>query len=451
MPRSARLVLATTVLALAGAAPAAAAWTPIGTVGPAAGQARVLAPAPDGGAYVISATDAVYAGPGDLTVDLVRPGRPATRWTGRRKLLLDHAPGADGTLDLLVQEGGSPASATPPDLSLLRLERSGAVRRIWRGRRAAGQAALARTGSWVAVAWLERRAGTRSVALRLAAGRGRVLGRPRTVRRVLPAFLQTAEPSFVSDLDVGLDRAGRPTFALTAWSRASEVLVLATTSARGALRDRQVTRGPQGLVDVQVTPGGRTAVLVEDTGIEGEEGECVSDGDPRRVWAALREPGARRFAPTQLVDELPFVCAAARARLLTGARNRVRLVWGTADEGREPAPPAIRVALAAPGGSFRRAAPLPAAQLQAAALDAAGGLALLATSPAAASPEAPLGPLVLQRRTPHAEPVSTEILEPAGNFGALAAIGGDGRLLVSWAAAPGERRTVAVETDAGPR
>lgn len=427
---SALRLAAATCLALAAPAPscAHAAWTRIGAAGPGVGSPRVLA-ASSSGVIVVRATDAIYQGPGDLTVDVVRPGEPRARQTLRKRLLLDHAAPAGGRVDLLVQHAGS-----EPALELWQGTADGTARRAWRHvAKPGGIAALARRGSQVAIAWLSySRDPDVPPRIRLVTGSDRRgLGRMRTVRGLLPSS-GARDQGAITDLALGLQR--RPVLAVSRWRRGGSQLLLASTAASGRVLTRQVTRANDGLVDVVTTPGGRVGVLLENTGVEGERGECVFDHTQRQIHIAVREPGARRFAPTQRLDDLRSVCSAPRARLVGMDDDGLAVLWGTAVEYAGPeqdAPQAIRVAVAARGKAFgKRAAPWPGARLQSALAAPGGGLLLFAIP--APSAQTLAGPLQLQRRGPDGSVAATETAAPDATDGVLAAVAPDRSLRAGW-------------------
>ena len=203
--------------------------------------------------------------------------------------------------------------------------------------------------------------------------------------------------------------------------------------ARRKVTSRQVVSGVEGLVsDVRVTEAGRVVVLVEDTGIEGEVGECVDDGKPRRVWAAVREPAAQRFSAARVLESLNFVCSASGAQLASGGGERVVALWGVASEAEPHVPPAVRQADALGGSPF--AAPRTSfggVSLGDAIFDGQGGLAVAGFA-APDREHAYGGPLMIQREGPGAAPV-VEKITTAATFAARLASLGAGELLVAWA------------------
>jgi hypothetical protein len=411
-------------------------WRMWGIAPDAPGFTRVLAPLADDAAILVSAPDEIYNGPGDLTVDLVRPGQPHRRWIERRKLLVDVAT-TEGETDLLARG--------PYDrLSLLRVGPDGAVRHVWQSANADGPAAVARVGSKIAIAWVSGVNGVRrqrAVLWLAAAAEPDAPIRTHRVAGVLPSWLRRLDPTWLADLDVAVDANGRVTLALTAWSRPRQQLVLATTDEAGHVLQRQVTNRVEGLVELQSAPDGRTAAMVEDTGIEGEVGECVEDGFPRVIRLAVREPTAHRFGRTRVMDRLAVNCDASDARLVTGPHGGLALLWGVAPHWDRPTRTFVRLALAGPGQpSLRRAGRWRRVRFEAALLDAAGGLFVFGTRLGVRSD--PLaGPLHVQRRSATGNAGQTELLDRQGAVGEVfAALRPDGKALVAWTREDGTRR-----------
>jgi len=114
-----------------------------------------------------------------------------------------------------------------------------------------------------------------------------------------------------TDLALGIDDRGRLTLA----AMTGRGLVVAAIDRRGRVLRRQVFSRVAGLVSIAVTPAGRVGVLVEDTGIEGEAGECVSDGAGRHVRAVIRERLAKSFGAPQTIESPPFGCGSGGALL----------------------------------------------------------------------------------------------------------------------------------------
>jgi hypothetical protein len=175
---------------------------------------------------------------------------------------------------------------------------SGRVLDLWATSSSATEGALARGSDrtvalWAEGAWL--RTITRPDG-----------GLPTRVRAV-PLSLRG-----VVDLGLTLDARGRLTAAV---ATGRDGLVVAALTRRGAVVRRQRYRAATGLVHMAVTAGGRVGVLIEDTGIEGEGGECVADRGGRHIRAITRAPRAERFGALQLVESPPFGCGSGGALL----------------------------------------------------------------------------------------------------------------------------------------
>jgi hypothetical protein len=202
---------------------------------------------------------------------------------------------------------------------------------------------------------------------------------PRTLHGVLPGWLATVGPSYLSDTGLAFDRSGMLVVAAVVWRRPAGELITTSVTPRGRVLARQTTVGPEGLVRaMETSPSGRTAALVEDTGIEGESGECVGDGKPRKVWAALREPGARAFS-TQLLESRQLICAAVSAHLALARDGRAVVLWGTASETDPPVAPTLRMAEARPGEAFGASSLAPFGPMLGDALFVPSGVLVAAT------------------------------------------------------------------------
>ena len=260
----------------------------------------------------------------------------------------------DGGVDVLLSSHRDNRAQTQR-LAVVRITRDGGARRVWSQRTGTGIARIAAGPSGAsAVLWTDagpRHGGVSQPILRVAvAPRGGRFGPARTLRGVLSAGLLSE--GYFFDVGLAVDSRDRLLVALPIWRKAGGILVLASLRGDGALVTRQALPGPEGLVHVATAPSGRAAVLVEETGIEGESGECVSSHVPRQVWAVLRAPGADRFAAPQALERRPLECAAVRAQLVMAATGRAVVLWGTAPETDPPPGPTIRMAEAAPGEPF---------------------------------------------------------------------------------------------------
>ncbi|MDP1849908.1 MAG: hypothetical protein Q8K79_19135 [Solirubrobacteraceae bacterium] len=332
--------------------------------------------------------------------------------------------------------GSATHSADEPRLVLYRARQNGGVRRVWSAG-AGRQAAVARRGKRLAIAWIktirERGTGAGRVVLRLVTGTGKRFARPRTIEHVLPSWLADDEPAFVNDLALTLDVSGHPVVALTVSRRGAPVLVLASLTNTGRVRARQLTRGVDGLVNAQTTRGGRVAVTVEDTGIEGERGECVGDQRPRQIWGTVREPKATRFGAVVRLHSGAFSCADSAAQLVTNAGERPAVLWGSANAAPQ-APPTVKLATAAVGKPFGTPATVASNALFRTATYHAGASMLLAVTTRPTDPTNPYsGPLVLQAITAGSGVGPREPIDLAGAQNVLSDTTDNGtNSLVAW-------------------
>ena len=249
-------------------------------------------------------------------------------------------------------------------------------------------AAVARRDSAVAVAWIEQ-TGTRSQIKLVMSRDGSRFTRTRTVTGVLPRFPRTGPVSGVNDLDLTLDAHYRPVLGVTISRRVNPVLVLAALTTRGRVHTRQVSNDVDGLVHLETTPRGRVAIVVDDTGIEGERGECVGDPAGRRLFASTRARTSARFHAVQRLDAHPLECGSGGAKLET-IGERVAVLWTRPGGART-----IQSALAESGHAFAAA---PTALGSGAILQAATGWRgqlVFASTIRGADPYA-AGPLALQ-------------------------------------------------------
>jgi hypothetical protein len=391
---------------------------------PAGGSPRVFetgARTGEGGAsIVVWSTDSVCEGLGPLTVDTMfaGPGRARRRWTAERSTLADVARDSAGDLDLLTMAGSATPGTFEARLVLYRAVQNGRVRRVWSGGRS-WKAAVARRGRRLAIAWLQTIGGHGSspgrVVLRLVTSPdGRRFSAAHTIGHVLPSWLSGDQPGFVNDLALALDAGGRPVVALTASRRAAPALVLATLTTRGRVRSRQLARGVDGLVDAQATRSGRVAVIVEDTGIEGEVGECVSDHKPRRIWGTIRDAHATRFGAVVMLHTGPYTCEDSPAQLVTGSSSVPAVVWGSA-AGAPQTPPSVMLALALPGGPFAPAVTIASGALfRTATWREGGGILSVVTTRPTDPHNLYGGPLVHQGVTAGSGVSPAEPFDPAG-------------------------------------
>jgi hypothetical protein len=329
-------------------------------------------------------------------------------------VLVDSVARPEGGADLLVRRG-SPTSRG--DLILRRVLPPGQVYDLWSVRTAANEGAVARRGSRVVVTWRE------GSTLRFVTRRDRgIPTRPRVARLALRG---------VNDLDLALDAQGRRVVGVTS-SRTG--LILASVTAGGRVVARQVSRGADGLVELERTLGGRVGALVEDTGIEGDEGECVSDGRGRHVRVAIRERGQARFAPIQTIESPPFGCGSSGALLRGLPDGRLVAIYQGGSYDRPPL--LARIAVAPEGLRFGSPATLAAdARADSAAL--AAGRLVIALLRGTIQPELVPGALSVLRFGGVEEPVTGTAFAP------LLSVDGTGVPVLAWRA--GDRLLVALD------
>lgn len=255
---------------------------------------------------VVTQTGGPIYGPATIAV-VTLPG--SQRQTFDDSFVLDSVSGPGGRVDLLVRRGADLAKRG--DLILRRVLPSGRVLDLWSIRTRASEGALARRGDRVYAVWPEGR------ALRIVSRRdGGVPTRPRTAAVGLR--------DGIVDVDVAVDRRDRLVAAVGTVNRG---LLLASLSARGRVFARQVAPSADGLVEVAVTPGGRVGVLAEDTGIEGDGGECVGDQEGRHIRVAVREASATRFGGQQTIESPPFGCGSGGALLRATSRFGLTVLY----------------------------------------------------------------------------------------------------------------------------
>ncbi|HEV7808798.1 MAG TPA: hypothetical protein VGO80_23545 [Solirubrobacteraceae bacterium] len=219
-----------------------------------------------------------------------------TRTTFAHTKVLGTVNRRDGAVDMLVARGATRRSRR--QLTLRRVLPSGRILDLWSHDSSATVGALARGGDRTLAIW---RDGSKLVTIARPDG-----GVP-THARTVPLGARG-----VTDLALAIDGRGRISVAAM---QARGGLVVAALTRRGAVLRRQAYRGATGLVSMAVTPGGRAGVLIEDTGIEGEVGECVSDGRGRHIRAVVRERLARRFGALRTIESPPFGCGSGGALL----------------------------------------------------------------------------------------------------------------------------------------
>ena len=251
------------------------------------------------------------------------PGGKRTAYANT--FVLDSARRGDGGVDLLVRRGAD--MTRPGDLILRRVMPSGRVYDLWSVRSVATDGAIARGRRGTVVVWPE---GSRlRIVVRPDGG---LPSRPRSARLGLQGY---------NGVDVAVDRRGRLVAAVTSFGTG---LVLGSVTTRGRVLRRQVRKGVDGLVRIAVTARGRIGVLVEDTGIEGEGGECVGDGQGRHIRVVQRAAGSTRFGAAQTVESPPFGCGSAGAQLLATPNEGFAVVFQGGSYDRPPL--VVRAAIA---------------------------------------------------------------------------------------------------------
>ena len=225
-----------------------------------------------------------------------------TRETFADTTLLDSAQRKDGGVDLLVRRGS--------ELTLRRVKPNGKAYDLFSVKTTSGRAAIARGATRTVVAWRE------GTTLRLVTRPDNgIPSKPRIARLRLPS---------VADLALAVDVSNR---LVAAVSTKQSGLVLASLTARGTVLQRQVFPKTSGLVSAAVTSHGRVGVLIEDTGIVGDGGACVSDNGGRHIRVAMRERKAKRFRDVQTIESPPFGCGSSGALLRAGPKDIFALLY----------------------------------------------------------------------------------------------------------------------------
>ena len=435
-----RLPVALSALLAVLALPGAARATTWGPPEPLPGSTAPLAivPAPGGGELVLRGIGPhnPYAGAADTLVTIQRvagDGALGKLQTLPGEKLLRERPTAGGGADLLlfapVDRPGTYGYGT---LRLARVSAAGRVTTLWRsgkgattdtadlGRDAHGRLALA----WFVdrnVRVVTSRDGTRFSAAHTLRERG--AKRAVDVRSILA-------------LAVALRPGGDPVVALTEYDvklpAGGRTRVL-TASAAGTVTRTQRFDGVIGLPQLVATPGGRLGLVVHDTGIEGDFGECVADGHPRRISATTAEPGSGRFRPMTTLNEQTTYCEDGGAPvLMAGLRDQLIVAFGavpsTARTGTPPSiSPTVEVAWSSAGQAFGApVATWPGYHLRAAAIDPRDGGVVAGL----AAPFQDFGRGVyVGRRPPAGPPSAPEALSPTDALGPLT-VAPDGRTLL---------------------
>ena len=290
--------------------------------------------------------------------------------------VLDSVRRGDGGVDLLVRRGSD--ITKPGDLILRRVMPSGRVYDLWSVRSGATKGALARGRGRTVVAWPD---GSRlRIVVRPDGG---LPTRPRTARLGLHGY---------DGVDVIEDRGGRLVVAVASFRTG---LIVASITTRGRILQRQVRKGVDGLVRIAMTARGRVGVLVEDTGIEGDGGECVGDGRGRHIRVVQRAAGAARFGAAQTVESPPFGCGATGALLLATPNEGFAVVYQGGSYDRPPL--LVRAAIAPNGKPFGSSGTLAADARGDSALVTGSGELMLALLRRTAQPELFSGRLSVMR------------------------------------------------------
>lgn len=341
---------------------------------------------------------------GVVAVTAVESGR---RSVFARTVVLDSTRLGRGGVDLLVRRGTFERAG---DLTLRRVLPDGRVYDLWSVRTTATTGALARSPRGTTVAWPS---GTRLRWITRPDG-----GIPTRQR-------SAALGRRVWSTDLAVDPRGRLVAAVADGGRT----VLLSATARGTVLRRQVVAAG-GRPRLAVTPDGLVGALVEDTGIEGDGGECVADGGGRHLRVAVRRAGARSFGAVRTIESPRFGCGSGGARIDATAGGGLTVLYqgGSYDH-----PPLLaRAAFAGRDGRFGAPTTLATdARADAAVVDARGQhvVALLRR---ATEPEVFRGALSVLRSTG-----TEEHLSPAPASAPLLARDGGGRAVLAWRTAAG--------------
>ena len=333
-----------------------------------------------------------------------------TRQTFARTTILDSAARADGGVDMLVRRGELTKRG---QLTLRRVMPSGRVLDLWSHDSSSTVGALARGSDRTIALWLE---GSRLRTTTRPDG-----GLPTRARTVALGVRD------VTDLALALDARGRISAAVM--QGGSDGLVVAALTRRGEVLRRQsyrdTYRGASGLVEMAVTPGGRAGVLIEDTGIEGDGGECVADGGGRHVRAVVRERLAKRFGSLRTIESPRFGCGSSGALLRATRDESFTAIYqgGSYDH-----PPLLARSAEAPRG---RGFGAPTTLLSDARADTAvvtrAGELVVGMLSKTTTPEVFSGALTVL----HA-PDSYGIVDPGPAFGPLLALDAAGKDVLAW-------------------
>ena len=323
-----------------------------------------------------------------------------TRETFADTTLLDSARRKDGGVDLLVRRGS--------DLTLRRVRPNGKAYDLFSVKTTSGRAAIARGATRTVVAWRE---GTTL----------RIVTRPDNGIPTKPRIARLRLPS-VADLALAVDTSNRLVVAV---STKRSGLVLASLTSRGTVLQRQLSPNTSGLVSAAVTAHGRVGVLIEDTGIVGDSGACVSDNGGRHIRVALRERKAKRFRSVQTIESPPFGCGSSGALLRAGPKDIFALLY---QAGSVDLPPLVaRVATATNGHRFTAAQTLAEKARADTAVVSGGGKVVAALLRETTDPGLVAGSLSVLRTGLPEEPVS---IGPA--FAPLLGLDAGGMAVLTW-------------------
>lgn len=433
-PAASALIAVLTTLA-APAAAGALTWSGPFAVPP--GDPPVAAiPAPDGDSTLLirgtrlvvpgltSGTEALTAQRVSGTGRLI--GVPA-RLAGA--LLIRDRPRPDGGDDLLVSLPGGREAIGAGRLALLRAGADGRLRTLWRSPHtiANPRADVARNGAGrFVIAWPQRN-GVKLHINVVTSADGRHFTAPRALRsarRGLPLELTSFE-----SIGVAVGPGGAPIVAV-AQSAAGGSTVVLQARRDDVVTRRQTFAGATGLLTTEQTPGGRIGLVIHNTGIEGEWGECVGDGRPRKVYATSAEPRSGRFHGLQQLNEQQAFCPDGGApRIFAGAHDQLVLAFGAIADGQRSSD--VRVAWSSPGHGFGLASTIwPGVQLAGIAADPRAGTLVAALQ----GPDPQLfGPgqgVSIAARAPDGAMMAPQQLDTTGRLGTLA-VGPDGRTVVT--------------------
>lgn len=405
-----RTLLAVIAALLAVPATAAAAFAPPVSIPASSGEVpRALAYAGDRGVLVtqdLSGTPAQHA--------ITLPG--GRRTTFADTAVLDSVARRDGGVDLLVRRGADPLARA--DITLRRIMPTGKIYDLWSVRTRATQGALARGNARTFVAWPEG-----SVLKLISRPDGGIPTRPRDARLGLRG---------AADVDLAVDARGQLVAAVVS----GRDTVVASLRSNRTLLHRQIRRDVSGLLDLAVTNAGRVGLLVEDTGIEGEGGECVADGGGRHIRVLVRERSAALFGPARTIESPPFGCGSTGALLRALTADRLVAVYqgGSYDH----PPLLVRAATAPADGPFAAPATVATDARADAAVVTHDGRLVTALLRKTVQPELFSGALSIQRTGGAEEPIAAG---PASS--PLLARDREGRAVLAWRA--GETLQVAAD------